>query len=363
MKPKTLVLLAVAGGCGLVAMLGVQQAMQGQQAPVKIQTAKVLVALENIEAGMRLTPDNATFQQMPVDSLPADPIRSEEEYAERAAKYQLLAGEVVRQAKLTNKGEYGKSVAIPKGMRVQTIPVDDTHTSSGLLQPGDRVDVHVTYQARGVSGGAVSKTKTLLEYVEVFAADDHTANKMSDKPGSSKAKTVSLLLTPEQVNFVLLAQQKGTLSLSWRNRSDDELAQTKDIDEKLLEELAGTVGVHDEMSLDDRPAPYLHENLQTNDASQFLDNLSSGTPAVAPAVAASPPAPLWTVEIYSGNDATAHQFELNTTKTTTTTTTKDGNNGAATAPGDLPPVALPEEVNTPEKMEAKLNGVIDALGR
>jgi pilus assembly protein CpaB len=341
MKPKTLVLLAVACGCGLIAMLGVQQVMQGQQGPVKVPMVKVLKALENIDTGMRLTPDNVGFEEVPLAHAHEDAVHTEEEYLQRAAKVPLMAGDVVRKSKLTEKGEYGKSVGIPKGWRVQTIPVDDTHIIGGLLQPGDRVDVHVTYQARSDRGGTVSKTKTLLEYVEVFAADDQTESKMADKANSGKAKTVSLLVTPEQVNFILLAQTKGKLSLSWRGRSDDELAQTKDIDEQLLEELAGTVGIHDDDMFADRNNgrrdPETPNTPQP--ASQFLDQVNTSAPApAAPVVAEMPsPAATWTVEIYNGNEVEPHQFEVDLME------------------------ALPEKLATPEATKETLDRAAKAL--
>ena len=52
MKPKTLVLLAVAGGCGLVRDAGIQQAMQGGQGGAP--KVNVLVAREDIQPGIQL---------------------------------------------------------------------------------------------------------------------------------------------------------------------------------------------------------------------------------------------------------------------------------------------------------------------
>ena len=52
MKTKSMVLLAMALGCGLVAMLGVQQILSGEQ-KVK-DTVPVLVAKQEIGAGTKL---------------------------------------------------------------------------------------------------------------------------------------------------------------------------------------------------------------------------------------------------------------------------------------------------------------------
>ncbi|WP_437229054.1 Flp pilus assembly protein CpaB [Planctomicrobium sp. SH661] len=328
MKPKTLFLLAVAAGCGLIAMLGVQQAMQSKPVAVKVQTTKVLVALDNIDTGMKLTSDNTAFKEMATASIPEDAVRKEEEFQDRAAKVHFMAGDVIRKTKLTEQGEWGKSVAIPAGMRVIGIPVDDSHTISGLIRPGDRVDVLVTYQGRGERGSPVSKTKTLLEYVEVFGMDDQTASKMDDKSKGIHARIASLIVTPEQAGYVILAQRKGSLSLSWRRRSDDELAQTKDVDEKLMEELEGTVGIHDgDGSFYERGRSHEEEPqiAEAQTPAQFLNETAE--PAT---VAQMPAKPMWTVEIYNGNESVPQQFELPPEKT------------------------LPENFNSPEEVKQNL---------
>ncbi|MCA8997875.1 MAG: Flp pilus assembly protein CpaB [Planctomycetaceae bacterium] len=340
MKPKTLVLLAVAGGCGLLAMLGVQQAMQGSGNAPKVQTVRVLVATGDVDSGTRLSPDNVAFQQKPIDSVPEDAVLTQEEYEERAAKIPMLAGDIVRKTALTEKGGYGRSIEIPPGMRVITISVDSTHTASGLIRPGDRIDVLVNYRSKSERGLPVSKTKTLLEYIEVFATDNQTASKLDDgnSEKSSQTKYVSLLLTPEQVNFVKLAETKGTLSLSWRHRLDDELVQTKDIDDKLLEELEGTVGVNEDRPLYDQSfsAPFAdsetivdaerREDLgispegASQRPSQFLDSVQqnanggvTATAGIPQTIVAAPqinPENLWTIQVYNGNTPMPQQFEI-----------------------------------------------------
>jgi len=312
MKPKTLVLLAVAAGCGLIAMFGVQQAMTGQRGTAKVPMTKVLVALENIETGMKITADNTAFKELPTSSLQKDSVQTVQQYEERAARVPLTAGDVVRISKLTEPGDWGKSVAIPKGMRVISIPVNDTHTISGLLRPGDRVDVLVTYQGRAERGVRVSKTKTLLEYVEVFNTDDLTASKLDEKSKTARAKNVGLLLSPEQAGYVILAQSKGTLSLSWRRRGDDELAQASEVNEKLMEELQGTVGSRDEeMSLYDHRDPELaDQNSENPSVGQFLDQQGQATVPEPVSTPVAPAVPMWTVTVFNGNSQTPQQFEI-----------------------------------------------------
>lgn len=325
MRPKTLMLLAVAGGCGLVAMLGVQQAMQGNQPQSKAQTTRVLVALTDIESGVKLTEENVTFKELPTETLPDDPVINSDQFRDRAAKIPLLAGDIIRISKLGERGAVGKSMQIPPGMRVITIEVNDTHTASGLLQPGDRVDVLVTYRGKDERGGQVTKTKTLLEYVEVFATDDRMISKAADGSETGKAKNASLLVTPEQAHYVTVAMNKGHLSLLWRNRADDEIVHTKSIDEDLFEELQGTAGINEARQLyaqgspfgpvdpadkvpvpPPAPEPEPHPATATN----FLNSLETKTPAEPQLAAATPEKPKWVVQVYTGNQPTAHEFEL-----------------------------------------------------
>ncbi|QDU40734.1 hypothetical protein Mal4_50940 [Maioricimonas rarisocia] len=313
MKPKTLVLLTVAAGCGLLAMLGIQQAMQGGQAAAAVPKTKVLVAAQDILPGVVLTKELVAFKEMPVTSAPEDGISTEEEYVERALIYPVMAGDIIRQSKLSEKGGGGRSLQIPKGMRVISIPVNDTHTLSGLLQPGDRVDVLVTYKSRNTRGGSVTKTKTLLEYTEVFSVDARTVTDVNGETAQS-AKIVSLLVTPEQVNYVKLAENKGTLAISWRHRMDDEQVQISEIDETLMEELQGTVGMHEsrgEFAGEGDDEFGESETTDVADADQdvsaFLDQQQQQAPPVEEVVQVKP---TWTMDVYVGNDMNSHEWEI-----------------------------------------------------
>ncbi|MFO1006554.1 MAG: RcpC/CpaB family pilus assembly protein [Planctomycetaceae bacterium] len=53
-------------------------------------------------------------------------------------------------------------------MRLNTFPVTDSQAHSGMLKPGDRVDVKVTFTGQK---GAL-QMNTLVENVEVFACEE-----------------------------------------------------------------------------------------------------------------------------------------------------------------------------------------------
>src|SRR5262249_47988389 len=144
------------------------------------------------------------------------------------------------QPQLGEKGVYGATINIPEGMRVITIPVNATTTHSGMLKPGDRVDVLATFQLQRAGFGSVTRTKTILEYIEVFATDstrtgvEEPSGKAAPKDG---VKNVSLLVNLKQATVLKLAESKGSLTLALRSKTDVVRSETTDIDENNLESL------------------------------------------------------------------------------------------------------------------------------
>ena len=216
MKLKSLLLLAVAMSCGLVAMLGVQQVLTGDDSSAE-EGVKVLVATTDIAPGSALDESNVTFKEWPKDAIPTGAVTKKEEYANRAVTVRAVAGEIILKAKLGKEGEIGITSAIPTGMRLVAIQVDETMTHSGMLLPGNRVDVMVTYRALQPGIGNIKRIETVLENVEVFSIDNVTDGTGAE---SIKAKNISLQVTPEEANSVKLAESIGKLHLMLRPKGD-----------------------------------------------------------------------------------------------------------------------------------------------
>src|SRR5262245_2799893 len=233
MKTKSMVLLAMALGCGLVAMLGVQQIMSGEKNKPK-DTVPVLVAKTEIPAGVRIEPAQVAFEEWPRESIPQGAVTDPAQFEERALKVRAFPGDVILQAKLGNKGEFGVSTSIPAGHRVVTVPVNLTSVHSGMIRPGDRIDVLVTYTNRKPGQPEVSRTKTVLEYIEVFAIDRLREGEGSSSDKGAKPENLSVLVTPEQANLLMLAASKGKLQMALRNSEDKSDAQVAAIDDRIF---------------------------------------------------------------------------------------------------------------------------------
>ncbi len=301
MKMKSLMLLAVAVGCGLVAMLGVQQVLSNDRGD-GIEKVRVLVARVDIEPGVPLTKDNVDFRLMPKEGVPETAVSKPEEYDDRALTTRVYMNQVVCLPQLGEKGVFGATINIPEGMRVVTIPVNATTTHSGMLKPGDRVDVLATFQLSRPGLGTITKTKTILEYIEIFATDsvrsgaEDPARQASAKDG---VKNVSLLVNVKQGTVLKLAESKGTIHLMLRSKTDMLRSETSDLDENNLESLEALFDGHNK-SEKDKPKS---EPADKPDFGEYLAQPVAETPEPAAK-------PTWKVTIYNGEDKVVEEVDL-----------------------------------------------------
>ncbi|WP_141342767.1 Flp pilus assembly protein CpaB [Bradyrhizobium sp. USDA 3458] len=113
------------------------------------------------------------------------------------------------------------SVLAPES-RAISIKVDEESGVSGLIRPGDYVDVVLTQVFEKADPARRALAETVLRNVRVIAIDQEIAQggRAISASVGKMAQTVSLELTPEQVKKVTVAKQLGTLSLAVRSAVD-----------------------------------------------------------------------------------------------------------------------------------------------
>ena len=300
MKPKSLILLAVAIGCGLVAMMGVQQVLSRNRNAGKQDFVNVLVATVDIAPGIPLDETNTTFKSWPKGNLPEKAVTKREQCDDRSLRTAAVAHEVILESKLGKKGQHGGSMEIPDGLRVGTVSVNTTKTHSGLILPGDFVDVVVTYKTR-VSGQMRDRTKTILERIQVFATDNVRKSGVASDAEEINAKNISLLVDPHQYNVLMLAEQRGEITLALRNRDDKTVIDSESVDDSVLEVGAGAGEYSDGSDIEAQAE-------ENGGVQKFLKEQEQ---PVASAQPLEPPAkPTWTVRIYEGGTLREEKVEL-----------------------------------------------------
>ena len=221
--------------------------LEREQRPVVIETVDIYVTKKSLQYGERLTLEDVSRVAFPAAALPKGVFRTEEELfpqggeVPRTVLRAMEQAEAILSVKVTGPGEdAGITSRLARGMRAFAIKVDSMSGVSGFLRPGDRVDVYWTgnigrgnMRTEGDSQGDVTK---LIEAGVKLIAVDQSAN--SDVTEASIARTVTVVVRPDQVATLAQAQATGRLALSLVGTGDDTVAEIIEVDQRQLLGLA-----------------------------------------------------------------------------------------------------------------------------
>ncbi len=329
MRPKSLMLLVLALGCGLVASIGISQVMdRNSKRPTATATTPIYVALHNINLGDPIDAAMVSLQEWPKDKVPPGAIAQLDELEGRRPRSTIIQGEPILDAKLLAPGQLADPItSIPKGFRLKTISVDAEKSAAGLLSPGDRVDVQLFVKRDERNGIDSAKTKVILQNIRVFAVDQTVQRSPDGGEERTIAKTISLLLTPEQASKLTLAENLGQVSLTPRNPDDDA---TGDMVEYSTDDLLSDGGKNSREKEQARTEPE-----PAKDSGNLLSAIQQYVP---------PPKPPFVMEIVEAQDVREVKFDADTGKPL-----KDDDLSSSTSsPGTLPAIPATSTSTDPQ---------------
>ena len=227
---------------GLLAVFLVYVYVRGleRQLYEEVDMQNVIVAREPIAAGAAI--DERVIQRLSVPRKYRQPqtFATTEEVAGRVAVVPIAAGAQVVGGMLADAGAEALSFEVPRGRRAVAITVTDDTGVGGLIRPGNFVDIVGTFEfGRPVSSqtGRVTyadertEVRTMMQNVFVVAVNKELRRERIQEETSGQGgggtqstrslRTVTLLVDPQRVQELVLAQQVGDLSLSLRSSLDD----------------------------------------------------------------------------------------------------------------------------------------------
>jgi pilus assembly protein CpaB len=232
MRARTLILfliaLMLAGGTAVLvrSWLAQRRSVEAEAAPVARPLApqkSVLIARDEIPRGHIVKPDELVWQPWPEGDLNSGYIQAGtkpiQAFAGWVARAPIGKGEPITESKIVAPGSRGfLAAALQPGMRAVSVPVTATSGISGLVFPGDQVDILVseTLPTGGANGNGQAQkgAETVLHDVRVLAVDQ----KLESKSGEAVvAHNVTLEVTPKQAEQIAVADDMGKLSLSLRS--------------------------------------------------------------------------------------------------------------------------------------------------
>jgi pilus assembly protein CpaB len=202
-----------------------QMSARSSSGPVKPQvsdTKDLVVASKPLNIGTTIKPGDVTITKVPMAAFPKSGFSKVEEVLDRPVVSNILADEAVIEGRLAPRGSgAGLAPVIPVGMRAVSVRVNDVVGVAGFVLPGMRVDVTVT--GRPAQSGE-TLTTTVLQNLTVLSAG--TTISPDSRGAAINAPTVTLLVTPEQAEVLILAGSEGRVQLVLRNGGDNDVQKT-----------------------------------------------------------------------------------------------------------------------------------------
>jgi pilus assembly protein CpaB len=172
------------------------------------------MAITDISPGTVLTERHLGMGKVPVDQLTREMLLTNRVIVGRVSKTPLKAAEPIKANQLYQPGELPK-LELAAGMRAVTVPVSDGAAMvDGMIKPGDHVDILFTAMGGTGIGDPTFQgglTMRLFEGVKILAINRNFTQGTVDRGNNH----VTLELTETQANIIVLAQDKGKLTLTY----------------------------------------------------------------------------------------------------------------------------------------------------
>jgi pilus assembly protein CpaB len=204
-----------------------------------VQFREIPIALGTLEPGTRVTAAHLGAGRVRADALEPETLLSERSVIGRVVKARIQAATPIRSGQLYQPGER-PPLAVSPGMRAVSVSFSARGSFvGGLLRKGQSVDVHLTphLDDSGETRFHGGLTITLLSGVRVLAVGGESE---SDSTTPESVNSVTLELTPEQANILILAREKGEIALSYNpdGKGSGGVA-VKNQDRATMEEILG----------------------------------------------------------------------------------------------------------------------------
>lgn len=203
-----------------------EKLLQGEYEPIQVMVAK-----QDIPKDFKLDETMIDFEYIPRKYVQPKALHKVDEILGQISGSTIFKGEQIIATKLLSIEDAGLAFKIPKNFRAFTISVDEITGVGGHIRPGNYVDVMGIFDF-GDSVKADQRGVTLLQNVYVLAAGQNLGqavpvNVSGDDPmmkgqqtaarGGGMYDTITLMLTPDEAQKIMLAQEIGSLSLSLRS--------------------------------------------------------------------------------------------------------------------------------------------------
>jgi pilus assembly protein CpaB len=184
---------------------------------------KIVVPTKDLERGDVITPDAMAMRDVPQDFVSHLAVKPEQfdDLINQRLSSPIKRGEALTQMHTEGAGARLFSATLRKGLRALTFEVDQVNSISGMLRPGDRIDLVLTAKpANNVTGPEI--TFPMLLDVPVLATGQ-VVSKRDPRDGSTKDfSTITLEATPDDAQKIISAKNSSGSKLTAVLRNSDD---------------------------------------------------------------------------------------------------------------------------------------------
>ena len=223
MKSKTLIALFIALGCGILAAVGIVNAIGDNKSAVVEETAPVLVANDFLDIHTPLTEENCHIEHWPVKLIPKEVVSDITFVDGMFNKMRLSKGLPIMVEQVADQSFFEQDM-IPPGHKVVAVKVKEDDTISGLLKPGQQVDIIgvVDAPSKDKSRSRLKIAKTFLKGIRVYSINGvRDGSSATEEKGRRGDAVVGVLVTEKQSEQIVLVQRVGALKLVLRAKTDN----------------------------------------------------------------------------------------------------------------------------------------------
>jgi pilus assembly protein CpaB len=175
----------------------------------------VIVAAQDIPARVTITPQMLTRVTRPASAVDPNTVTNPAQAVGALSLITIPAGSSVTAAMIGHPSDVGLPVRLAPGMRAVSVQIDKVKGVSGLIQPGDRVDV-IAQPPK--SDAEPPPASAILRGVRVLAMGDSLEySSATPSPQEANSTTVTLEVTPKQADLLVMADLNTTLRLALRS--------------------------------------------------------------------------------------------------------------------------------------------------
>jgi Flp pilus assembly protein CpaB len=238
MKSKSIILIAVSLGFGLVAAIGMSQVMgrNRNSGGPKVEKVQVVYTKTDLQIGEEITAEKVQLKSIDKSLVGEGWVLSMDDVKDQVANATMIKDQPLLKPSITSKTTF-LSRNIPTGYEIFAIKANNEITFFGMLKPGDYVDISGVFKHPNTQDPL---SLTFLKSIKVYGIDNQDTRD-PNAPGGGKQNIIKVLVRPRQKQMLTLAQSisGGKINLSLKNQEEaKEELEKYDVEHKGEDESA-----------------------------------------------------------------------------------------------------------------------------